>query len=177
MRVLLHPPTYPLLPHHPSIPLHWGPLVLPLTPPLGACAQSHGWLRASEHPYLYWSGSGRASQETADQAPVSKHFLTSAIVSGFGDTRYMGCITRWGRLWIAFPSVSAQHFVPVPPPVSILFLFLRRTEASKLGSFVFLSFIWSVSCIMGVPSFWASIQLSMSTYHVWFCMTRLPHSG
>jgi hypothetical protein len=39
-----------------------------------------------EHPPLYLSGSGRASQETY-QAPISKHFLASAIVTGFG-----GCI-------------------------------------------------------------------------------------
>ena len=146
MRVLLHPPTYPLLPHHPSIPLHWGikplqgqgpplslmpgkapsgPLVLPLTPPLGACAQSHGWLRASEHPYLYWSGSGRASQETADQAPVSKHFLASAIVSGFG-------VCMWNR----FPggSVSGWPFFQSLLHTSFLYIRFRGSVHYHQGS-------------------------------------------
>jgi hypothetical protein len=42
------------------------------------------------------------------EAPVSKHFLASAIVSGFG-------VSRWGSVWMAFPSVSAPHFVTVFP--------------------------------------------------------------
>ena len=37
------------------------------------------------HLHLYWSGSHRASQETLYQGPVSKHFLESVIVSGFGE--------------------------------------------------------------------------------------------
>jgi hypothetical protein len=36
------------------------------------------------HPHLYWSGFGRASQETAYQAPVSKHILAWAVVFEFG---------------------------------------------------------------------------------------------
>jgi hypothetical protein len=40
-----------------------------------------------EHPHLYWSDIGRASRGQLYQAPVSKHFLASAILPGFG-----GCI-------------------------------------------------------------------------------------
>jgi hypothetical protein len=44
-----------------------------------------------EHLYLYWSGYGRDNlRRKLYQAPVSKHFLTSAIVSGFG-------ICMWDR--------------------------------------------------------------------------------
>jgi hypothetical protein len=32
-----------------------------------------------------------------------------------------------------------------------------------------------VSCIMVIPSFWANIHLSVSTYHVCSLMSRLPH--
>jgi len=32
------------------------------------------------------------------QAPVNKHFLASAILSGFGRCMYIGWIPRWGRL-------------------------------------------------------------------------------
>ena len=62
------PPTYPLPPHCPSIPIHWGikpsqdegppfllmpnkaplaPSVLPLAPSFGSLYQFHAWLRAS----------------------------------------------------------------------------------------------------------------------------------
>ena len=97
------PLPYLLLPHCPSIPLHWdskpsqdqGPLlplmpdkapsaswVLPLTPPLASLC-SVQWLAVSIHICI--------GQDVEDplrrqlyQAPVSKHFLESAIVSGFG---------------------------------------------------------------------------------------------
>ena len=64
------------------------------------------------------------------QVPLSKDLLASTIVSGFGV-----CI------WVAFPSVSAPHFVSVFPPVSILFPLLRRTKASTLWTSFFLSFM------------------------------------
>jgi hypothetical protein len=41
-----------------------------------------------EHPLLYLSGTGRASQETAISGSVSKLLLASAIVSGF-------CVCIW----------------------------------------------------------------------------------
>jgi hypothetical protein len=60
-----------------------------------------------KHLHLYWSGSGRAPQEKLNQAPVSKHFLASAIVSGFGnciwDGSPGGAVSGW-------PSVSAPFF-------------------------------------------------------------------
>ena len=128
-----------------------------------------------ELPPLYLSGSGRTSQETNYQAPVRKHFRASAIASRFGDCIWDGS-PRWGSLWVAFPSVSALHFVSIFPPVSVLFSLLRRTEMSKLWFSFFLSFIWSVSRILGVLNFWANIHLSVSTYHVCSSMAGLPHS-
>jgi hypothetical protein len=47
------------------------------------------------------------------QVPVSKHFLASAIVSGFGVYMWDGSLV--GSLWMAFPSVSALLFVLVFP--------------------------------------------------------------
>jgi hypothetical protein len=62
-------------------------------------------------------------------------------------------------------------FLPSPsyplPPVSILFPLLRRPEASILWSSFFLSFIWSVSFIVGILSFLPTIHLSVNTYHVY----------
>ena len=129
-----------------------------------------------KHLPLYLLGSGRAFQQTAisgscQQALVGIH--SSVWVWWL----YTGWIPRWGSLWIAFPSVSAPHFVSIFPSVSILFTLLRRTEAFKLWSFFFLSSMWSVNCILGIPNFWANINLSVNAYHVSSFVTGLPHSG
>jgi hypothetical protein len=63
------------------------------------------------------------------QAPVSKYFLAPTIVSGFGDCIWM---PRLGSLWMAFPSVFALHFVSLFSSMSILFHFLRRTDAPTM---------------------------------------------
>jgi hypothetical protein len=59
----------------------------------------------------------------------------------------------------------------------ILFLLLRRTEAYTFWSSFLLSFMWSVSYIMGIPCSLPNIYLSMSIYHVWSFVTELSHSG
>jgi hypothetical protein len=41
----------------------------------------------------------------------------------------------------------------------------------------FLSFLWSVNCILGIPNFWANIHLSVSANHVSSFVIVLPHSG
>ena len=77
---------------------------------------------------------------------------------------------------MAFPSVSDLHLLSVFPLLSILFPLLRRTEAPKLWSLFYLSFFWSVNCILGIPSFQANIHLSVSAYHVCSFVIGLPHS-
>jgi hypothetical protein len=100
------PPTYPPLPHCSSIPLHWGimssqdhglllplmpdktpsaPLVLLLTPPLGSLC-SVQWM-AARICICIGQDLAEPLRRQMYQAPVSKHFLASAIVRGFG-----GCI-------------------------------------------------------------------------------------
>jgi hypothetical protein len=61
-------------------------------------------------------------------------------------------------------------------PVIILSPLLSRTEASTLWFSFFLSFTWSVNCILGIPSFWANIHLSVSACHVYSFASGLPHS-
>jgi hypothetical protein len=80
------------------------------TPPSGTSRL--GSMVVCELPPLYLSGSGRASQETAildsyQQALPSIHNNVWVL------WLYMGWIPRWGSLWMAFPSVSAPHFVPI----------------------------------------------------------------
>jgi hypothetical protein len=76
-----------------------------------------------------------------------------------------------------FPSLSLLGPSLPLPLVIILFPLLRKTEAPTLWSSFFLSFLWSVSCIMGILSFFPKIRLPVSTYHVCSFVTGLPHSG
>ena len=72
------------------------------------------------------------------------------------------------------PSPSLYH--PGPslhlPPMIILFPILK-TETSIVWFSLFLSFIWSVSCIMVIPSFLPNIHLLVSVYHVCSFVTRV----
>jgi hypothetical protein len=61
--------------------------------------------------------------------------------------------------------------------VIILFPVLCRIEASTLWSSFVLSCIWLVGCIVSILNFWASIHLSVSTYHMCSIVSVLPHSG
>ena len=82
-----------------------------------------------EHPLLYLSGTGKASQETAISGSC-KQALVGIHNTVWVWRLYMGWIPRWGSLWMVIPSVSAPYIVT--PPMSILFPLLRRTEASTL---------------------------------------------
>jgi hypothetical protein len=128
-----------------------------------------------EHLPLYLSGSRRASQETAISGPCQQSLpgIHNSIQVWW---LYMGWIPRWGQsldgLSFSLCSTLGLH---ISSP--ILFLLLRRTEASTLHPSFFLSFIWSMNCIFGILSFWGNIHLSMSAYYVCSFVTGLPHSG
>jgi hypothetical protein len=79
--------------------------------------------------------------------------------------------------WMVFPSVSAPNFVSVTPSMGILFPSLRRSKVSTLWSSFFLNFMCFVNCILDILSFWATIHLSVNTYHVCSFVFGLPHSG
>jgi hypothetical protein len=61
--------------------------------------------------------------------------------------------------------------------MSILFPLLKSTEVSTLWSSFFLSFIWSMNCILGILNFWTHFHLLVSPYHVCSFVIGLPHSG
>ena len=134
-------------------------------------AQSNGWLWVSPSVFvrLWQNLSETAISGFYQQALPSIH--NSIPVWQL----YMGWIPRWDSLWMAFPSLSALHFVPVFLPVSILFPLLRSTKASTHWSSFFLSFMWSVDGILGILNFWANIYLSASTYYVYSFVTGLSH--
>ena len=64
------------------------------------------------------------------------------------------------------PSASGDYFVPS-----------SKWDRSIHTLAFLLSFIWSVSCFMGILSFGANIHLSVSACHVCSFVTELPHSG
>jgi hypothetical protein len=110
--------THLLLPNCPGTPLHWGikppkdqgtllPLipdkvppassVLPLTPPLGSLC-SVRWLAANICIYIGQDLANLLSRQLY-QTTVSKHFLASSTVSGFGvclwDESPGGSVSGW----------------------------------------------------------------------------------
>jgi hypothetical protein len=71
-----------------------------------------------EYLHLYWSGAGR---EQPYQAPVSKHFLASAIVSGFGVCGWDGSLGGEISGWPFLQSLFHIFFCPCLP-FDIIFL-------------------------------------------------------
>ena len=65
---------------------------------------------------LHLSGSGRASQETSISDSFQQAFLDTSNNAWLW-CLYMQWIPRWGSLWMAFPSVSAPHFVSIFTPL------------------------------------------------------------
>ena len=124
------------------------PSVLPLTPPVGT-PHSVQWL-AVNICLCICKALARPLRRQVHQAPFSKHFLISTIVLGL--VTVYGMNPQVGQLWMAFPSVSVQHFVFIYTHESILFPFLRRIKAPTLWPFFFLSFMWSLNCILGILS-------------------------
>ena len=73
-------------------------------------------------------------------------------------------IQSYPLLFSSLPFSQPGPAFPLSPMI-ILFPLLSEIEASTLWFSFFLSFIWSVSYIMGILSFWTNIQLSVNTYH------------
>jgi len=135
------------------------PSVLSLTPPLGTLF-SVQWVVASIC-FCIRQALAESLRRQLYQVPVSICNIVWVWCM------YMEWIPRWHSLWMSFSLVSFPHFVSTFLPVSI-FVPPSRNEASTLWSPFFLSSTWSVDCILGIPSFWANIHLSMTAYNVWF---------
>jgi hypothetical protein len=73
-----------------------------------------------EHPLLYLTGTGIASQETAVSGSCRQN-LAGICNSVWVWWLIMGWIPRWGSIWMVLPSVSAPNFVSVSPCMGILF--------------------------------------------------------
>jgi hypothetical protein len=118
-----------------------------------------------EHPLLYLPCTGLASQETALSGSFQQNQLIMRWISG------------WGSLWMVHPFISAPNFVSVTPSMGIVSPILRSNEVSTHWSSFFLIFLYFANCILGILSFWAIINLSVTAYHVSSFVIGLPHSG
>jgi hypothetical protein len=107
-----------------------------------------GW----EHSPLYLSDTGRAPPETATSG-YCQQALVRIHNSVWVWRLYMGWITRWCSLWTRCLSLSlCSTLCLCNSSMGILFLLLRSTEASTRWSSFFLSFIWSMNCIVDILS-------------------------
>ena len=90
---------------------------------------------------------------------------------------FISCLPPYWSSFPLFPPVSHSHSRPshLLAPVLILFSQLSGTEASTLVLSFLLTFIWHVSCVMGILNFLVNVHLSMSAYHVY--PFGLPNSG
>ena len=140
--------------------------VLSLAPPLGTPC-SVQWLPASIR--LYFSGSDRASQEKTISGSCQHILLGIHNSDCIWDESPGGAVSGWPFLQSLLHTFS-QYFL------SILFPLLKRIKEPTLWSSFFLSFMWSVNCFLGVPSFWVNIHISVSAYHVCSFVIGLPHS-
>jgi hypothetical protein len=125
------------------------PWVLSLAPPLGTLC-SVQWLVETIH---LCQALVEPLRRQLYQAPISKHLLASTIVLGLVTIYRMD--HQVGQSLDDLSLSLCPHFVSVTPPMGILFPLLRRTEVSTPWSSFFLSFMWSVNCILGILSFWA----------------------
>jgi hypothetical protein len=114
-----HGPPFPLMPNK----AHSPPSVLPLTPPLKSLC-SVWWLAVSMCTCL-GQGLTEPLRRQLYQAPVSKHFVASAIVSGFGvcmwDGSSGGKVSGWPFLQSLLHSLSLYFLFKL----LLLLLFIR----------------------------------------------------
>jgi len=101
------------------------------------------------------------------QAPVSMHFLASAIVPGFGDCIWHGSPDDLSSSLCSTFSLHISSCEYLVPPAN------KDWSIQTWSSFL-LNFMWSVYCFLCIPSFWANIHLSVSAYHVCSFVTVLP---
>jgi hypothetical protein len=148
------------------------PSVLSLTPLLGTLC-SPQWLTVSICLFICKVLAGPFRRQPY-HAPFSMHFLASTMVSGFGDCIWDGSpggtVSGWPFLQSLLYTLSLYLLLCV-------FCSPSKTEAPTLWSSFFLSFMWSVNCILVIWSFWVNLYFSVSAYHVCSLAIGLPQLG
>jgi len=127
-----------------------------------------------EHLPLYLSGSVRASQMTA--------ILDSCQHANFGIHNIVwvwwlyGIDPQMGQSLDGLSFSPDSTLCPCSSSHDYVAPLLRRNEACTFWSSFFLSFIWSVNCILGILSYWTNIHLSVTVYHLCSFVAGLPPS-
>ena len=119
-----------------------------------------------KHLQVYWSGSERASQETAisDSCQQARLGISNSV---WVCCLHMGRTPRWGSLWSAFPSVSALLFVPIFP-------LDRNNSGLKILRWV----VGPIPQQGDVPNLWIwSLQVLSPLYWVFQLMSSLLGPG
>jgi len=120
--------------------------------------------------WLSLSGDSYIRHLSACTSCLHQYYLVFVTVYIYGLYPQVGQALSVHSFSICSKLVSISH------PMNIFVTLLKRTEASALWS-SFLSFMWSVDCIVGSSSFWANIHLSMSPYQICFSVIDLSQSG
>ena len=101
---------------------------------------------------MYLSCTSRASQVTAIsyiQLQSAKYLCASIILTGFVmGWISMGWITRWGSLWMVFPSVCAPHFVS--PSVGV-YSPSKKNQRIHTLFVLLLEYHWICEFVLGIP--------------------------
>ena len=121
-----------------SIPFIWDPVLCPMDD--------------CEHPLLYLSGTGRASQETAISGSCQQA-LVGICYSVWVWWLYMGWIPRWGSVWMVILSVSAPNFVSETPSMGILFPHSKKEQSILTLAFLLLEFHVFCKLYLGYSKF------------------------
>jgi hypothetical protein len=109
------------------------------------------------------------------QIPCSMHFLESTIVLELGDCIWDKSKVEQSLSGLCFGlcSILCLHIC-----YHEYFVLLSEMDRRKtLWSSFFMSFMWSVNCILGILRFEANIHLSLRAYHVCSFVIEFPHSG
>jgi hypothetical protein len=119
-----------------------------------------------QHPILYFPGTGIASQEIVISGSCQLN-LAGICNSVWVWWLYIGWIPSWGNLWMALYSVSALKFFY--NSLHGNFVLYSKTERN-IHTLVFLLLLLEYhvfcNCILGSLTFFVTIYLSVSMYHV-----------
>ena len=140
------------------------PWILSLAPSLGTLC-SVQWMTVSIH-YCICQALSKASQQTAIFGSCQLN-LAGICNSVWVWWLYIGWIPSWGNLWMALYSVSALKFFY--NSLHGNFVLYSKTERN-IHTLVFLLLLLEYhvfcNCILGSLTFFVTIYLSVSMYHV-----------
>jgi hypothetical protein len=127
------------------------------------CIPSNGWLRTSISVFVrHWQSlSGDSYIRILSSSTCWHPQYCLGLVTVYGMDPQVGQSLDGLSFSLCSPLClcNFSHGYFVPPSK-------KDWSIHTLWSSFFLSFMWSVNCILGILNFWANIHLSVSAYHV-----------